>query len=681
MAAIEPLNNELPAPGEPLRQRTHDENQRLLDADLARRLELTRSKLNRRQHRKLSKQYAEYHTLLNRARYNHLVKKRGELIKQLAQLRAAAAEKPSKKLVQQINEVKTQGRRIDAKLKHLQPTVEKFEAIQQRLEIHAQVLRIEREEAENRAAFFEESKVWEDQIYAVFRQSPRLHHITRDSRGREITRIPQIEQIILTPDKIYYRIKTSYQGLIDKYVGKWHFALPYGVDVADLIHEDTLKNLTAACRRVVTVERSETSQALFYVVHRLDSADGIPKTVHLSQVSDFYPMERHRFTPFAAGLGGDRKIVHLDLEQYPNALIAGAAGGGKSNLINATLSQMITMNTPDELRLILIDNKGGIELSHFDNIPHLLLPPVISIEGVVPALKAAREILQQRLALMQKIGARKITDYNKMVKNPLPRLVIVVDEMATLFGVEQTQAIHHELRIISSQGRAVGVHLIVCTQHPSVDILPGWIKTNLTLRISGKMPNHNASIIIVDSISAAHLPDIPGRMVFRRGGFEQILQTPLCDDKEIEKAVRIAREMPEAEWQIQRYGAGSAESVTIASVTEPERKFGRPEYLTAALNLGGSLSPRNIWNNGGKLHASFATLQMMFEDLIEDHKNGAPVVIDGVDFYIEKVHRGYFLKQRIDLQPDFQPPSDSVETSEAPEEPVTETEESTYEPA
>jgi hypothetical protein len=637
---IEAFDNELPAPGEPLKQKTHEENQRLLDSEVARRVELARSKLTRRQLNQLTKKYSQVHRELNRARYNEMVTLWAEMLTQYNQLRALYSEKPSPKLRDEILDLKREGQRISAKLKKLQPLLDKFEQIRQRLETHQQVLQIEREEKENREAFFRESKVWEEQIKAVFRQSPRLHHTTKDSRGKEVTKIPQIEQVILTPDKVYFRIKTSYQGWLDKYVSKWHFALPYGVDVADLVSDETIANLSAACRRVVTIERSETSQALFYVVHRMDSADGIPKSVRLAQVTDFYPKERHRSTPWAAGIGPDRKVVHMDFEQFPHVLVAGESGGGKSNLINAMISQFITMNSPDELRLVLIDNKGGIELSHFDGAPHLLTPPVISIEGVVPSLKMVRQIMTQRLAMFQKAGHRNLASYNKSVKNPLPRLICVVDEMATLIGVEETPDIHRELRILTSQGRAVGIHMIVCTQHPSVDVLPGWIKTNLTLRIASKMPNHTASQIVVDSISAAHLPEVPGRMVFRRGGSEQVLQTPLCDDNAIAHAVKIAKEYPAAEWQL-----NSNDPDEAIEIQDPKPVFGRDEYLRAALENGGSLSPRKIYDQVAKDYLSQKEALKLGDEILEQLLQDARVSIDGVWYIVEKVKKGHYLKQ------------------------------------
>lgn len=631
------LDLEFPKPGAPLQMEIHPKNQALIDAEVARRLELVRTKLSRWQLWRFQREYDHLHRKLNRAGYNRIVQARSEIIEQLRELYIPWQQEPTPALKKQIHELRQEKRIAEQHLRRLQSTFQRFNEVRLRLENHQKALQIQKEEKENRAAFFKEAAVWEGQIIAVFRQSPRLHHITRDSQGREITRIPKIDHILLKPDKVYFRIKTVRQGLIDRLTRVWHSALPYGVDVKALTSEETTDNMTAACGRVVTVERSPRSQNIFYVISRLDAADGIPKMVRMSQVTDHYPMERHKSTVWAAGMGEDRKITHFDFEQYPNILVAGAAGGGKSNLINSFLCQLITMNSPDELRLFLIDNKGGVELSHFEDIPHLLTEPVIRTDAVLPALKLLSEIIDQRYQVFLSHKAKKLVDYNKKVKKPIPRVIVVIDELATLLGLgELTGEIHNELRKISSLGRAAGVHLIVATQHPSVDVLPGWIKTNLTLRIASRMPNHTASQIVVDSITAAHLPEVPGRMVFRRGGFELTLQTPYADDDTIAQSVTIARQYPSPEWQLN--GGDTPAVVESAPV------FGFDEYVRMALIEDGSLSAQRIFDAGAKNHISQPETKRLGKQVIEKLLKMERVQIDDDWYRVAKQSRGYRLE-------------------------------------
>jgi hypothetical protein len=531
----------IPSPGEPLKEEIHPDNQKEMQLKVAERVELLKAKLTRWQRFKLQRRYNRLHSILNRKQWNRLVNERDELSERLAMVKAAYRKKPTQRLKAEGIEIVANGKLISAKIARLRPLAAEFEAVAAKLNAHRRVVELERQEIQDRAEFYREAGVWEQQILAVFRQSPRLHYIYKTSKKEEI-RIPQIQQIILKPDKIYYQIRTTSQNLIDKWLGVWRSALPYGVDIRSLTSDDTLENLTAACGRVVTVERSKRSQNLFYVVSRLDSADGIPNRIIYDQVIEHYPTERHEKTPFVGGVGQDRKAIAFDFEEYPHVLIGGASGGGKSNFINQLLATLITMNTPEQLRLVLIDNKGGVELSHFDSIPHLLYPTITQTSDVLPALVDVRKILNERLAAFKTIGARTLQKFNQKAKQKIPRIIVIVDEMATIIGLGGLTAdIHNELRVITSQGRAVGINMVICTQHPSVDVLPGWIKTNMTLRIASKMPNHVSSQIVVDSISASILPDVPGRMVFRRGGFEMVLQTPLIEDAGVRRAVKLAR--------------------------------------------------------------------------------------------------------------------------------------------
>lgn len=649
------VDHETPAPGEPQRRDVHPENAAVVAEELTRRAEMLRAKLTKRQQKKITKEYRELHRKLNRAGYNALCQRHTELKQRYTYELAAYKEHRTKKQKAVLMAVRREGQAVEKRLGALSSAVARFQSLAARLDAHNRVLAMEKEDAENQKAFFAEAAVWESQIKAVFYQSKRLHHVTVSRKGKPVTIVPQIDHVILKQDKVYFRLRIVRQGLIDRMMGVWQSAIPYGVDISDLVSDETVANLTAACGRVVTVERGQRSQNVYYVISRLDSADGIPQAVRLDQLADYYPTDRHATTPWAAGLGENRVVKHFDFEQHPHILVAGSSGGGKSNLINAILAQLITMNAPGELRLILIDNKGGVELSHFDSVPHLLMPTVIDTSGVLPALRQIRTIMQSRYAMMHSLGVKNLSGYNRKVTNGLPRLVVVIDEMATLLAIDDTSDIHNELRVISSQGRAAGVHLIVSTQHPSVDVLPGWIKTNLTLRIASRMPNHTASQIVVDSITAAHLPEIPGRMVFRRGGFEDIIQTPLIDDAGIAKYVKSACEYPAAEWQLTTAAKtdadDSAAGIVPASVLAPEaaprRRFGYDEYIRMALEIGGSLSSLRIYNSGANQYLSQSECATLGKAVIEELRNRVDVEVDGVLYTVQRSGRGFALVAKL----------------------------------
>lgn len=632
---------EAPAPGEPLKEYIDPTNREALDAQIEARHALIKAKLSKKELRRLRRRYARLHRILNRAQYNDLVTRRDDIWEQYVMVRAAYERKASDKLKTRGRELAAAGREINAKLAAVAAEAAEFADVAGRLTAHERVLQIEREDRQNRDAFHKEAEVWEEQIRAVFRQSPRLHYVYRTDRSEQI-RIPQIQRIIIKPDKMYFQIRTTHQSVVDRWVGAWRSALPYGVDVKALTCDETVDNLSAAVGRIVRIERSKRSQNLFYVIHRLDSADGIPNLVRYEQVVDHYPRERHEKTPWAAGVGEDRKTIFIDFEEYPHVLIAGTNGGGKSNLINQALSTIISMNSPDEVRVVLVDNKGGVELSHFNKIPHLLLPVVKSTEDVLPALKQVRAIMKARFAAFLDIGARSLPSFNARAKTKLPRIILVVDEMATILGIPETDQIHNELRVLSSQARAVGIHLIISTQHPSVDVLPGWVKTNMNLRVAAKMPHHTASQIIVDSVTAAILPDIPGRLVFRRGGYEQILQTPLIEDDGIARAVRIAREYPPAAWQLDAAADGDSLQIEV----DATQVFGPDEFVKIALeHCHGRLSAARVHEHVSREIITLYALRKMAKELIADiQRDGYRYELDGAEYQMRPDGNTYALK-------------------------------------
>jgi hypothetical protein len=624
----------MPAPMEPLTPFIDLDNEKALQEQINARLELMRARLNKKQLKRYKNLYRRLDARLKRARYDQLIVKRQQIKEELLMTHSAWQHERSEKLAERGRKLAAKGREIDQKLAALNDVISAFQDAKSRLEAHQRVLALEEEERENRKTFYTEADVFFHQIKAVFRQSPRLHYRERDSRGKERTVCPEIQRIYLKPDKMYFLIRTSRQGVLDRWAGVWKSALPYGVDIKSLTCDETLENLTAACGRVVTVERGARSQNLFYVIHRLDAADGIPRQIAYEKVVDHYPQEKHADTPWPLGVGDNHKVAWQNFTEFPHVLIAGTNGGGKSNLINEMLATLISMNSPDELRLALIDNKGGVELSHFDNIPHLLMPMVSQPDDVLPALMQLSGLMRARFAQFLKVGARKLADFNARVTEPIPRVVIVIDEMATLIGIDDTPEIQRELRTISSQGRAVGVHLVISTQHPSVDVVPGWIKTNLNLRIAAKMPHHTASQIIVDSGTAATLPDIPGRMVVRRGGFELILQTPLITDAGIARAVKIAREYAPPRWEL-----------NASEIPAPVEKFGRDHYLKIAIeSLGGKISADRVHKIVGNEVMSLHNLRKLKERILDEAEaNGGVIVWNGTPYNCTKDRNSWAL--------------------------------------
>ena len=173
----------------------------------------------------------------------------------------------------------------------------------------------------------------------------------------------------------------------------------------------------------------------------------------------------------------------------PHMLIAGETGSGKSVCINSMITSILFKATPDEVKLILIDPKV-VELSIFKTIPHLLVPVVTDTKKAASALNWAVSEMTSRYKLFAEAGARDIRRFNELAKEEedetLPRIVVIVDELAELM-MAQKREVEDSICRIAQLGRAAGIHLIVATQRPSVDVITGVIKANISSRIAFKV--------------------------------------------------------------------------------------------------------------------------------------------------------------------------------------------------
>ncbi|OGE76111.1 MAG: hypothetical protein A3K05_01465 [Candidatus Doudnabacteria bacterium RIFCSPHIGHO2_01_48_18] len=206
---------------------------------------------------------------------------------------------------------------------------------------------------------------------------------------------------------------------------------------------------------------------------------------------------------FALGRDVAGHPIIADLAAMPHLLIAGATGTGKSVGINALMISLLYRNSPEELRMIVIDPKR-VELNLYNGIPHLLTPVVIDHDKAVNALKWAVAEMDRRYNLLAEAKKRNILEYNSKAENKLPYIVIVVDELADLMAVAQ-QDVEAAIVRLAQMARAVGVHLVVATQRPSVDIITGLIKANITARMAFAVASQVDSRTILDASGAEKL--------------------------------------------------------------------------------------------------------------------------------------------------------------------------------
>ena len=247
---------------------------------------------------------------------------------------------------------------------------------------------------------------------------------------------------------------------------------------------------------------------------------------------------------FALGKDVTGHPVNTTLENMPHLLIAGTTGSGKSVCVNAILTCFLMHNTPDDLRMILVDPKR-VELTGYNGIPHLLSPVVVEIDRVIGALQWMTREMDKRYHMFAKAGSRNIADYNAKMKlqggKKLPLLVIVIDELADLMMIAPGET-EQTITRLAQLARATGIHMILATQRPSVDVVTGLIKANFPARIAFAVASNTDSRVILDQPGAERLLG-RGDMLFQAPDAPSAarLQGVFVADQEIQNLVEFWR--------------------------------------------------------------------------------------------------------------------------------------------
>ncbi|MBC1373995.1 DNA translocase FtsK [Listeria sp. FSL L7-1699] len=260
-------------------------------------------------------------------------------------------------------------------------------------------------------------------------------------------------------------------------------------------------------------------------------------------------------SPLTAALGLDISGTPIitDLQKMPHGLIAGATGSGKSVCINSLLVSLLYKATPDQLKLLLIDPKM-VELAPYNLIPHLVSPVITDAKAATVALKWAVEEMERRYQLFSHTGVRNMEKYNEYASHPdhtgekLPYILIVIDELADLMMVAPND-VEESISRIAQKARACGIHMIVATQRPSVDVITGLIKANIPTRVSFSVSSQIDSRTILDASGAEKLLG-KGDMLFLPSGASKPvrLQGTFVSDEEIDAVVAHVRSQGEADY-------------------------------------------------------------------------------------------------------------------------------------
>ncbi len=263
--------------------------------------------------------------------------------------------------------------------------------------------------------------------------------------------------------------------------------------------------------------------------------------------------------PIALGKDINGRIVTADLASMPHVLIAGSTGSGKSVAINAMIMSVLFKSTPEQVRMILVDPKR-VELGMYEGIPHLFTPIITEAKLAANALRNAVKEMERRLKLLAANHVRNIDQFNKLFENgseylfedvnqePLPYIMIIIDELADLMMLDRAN-VEEAITRLAQMARAVGIHLILATQRPSVDVITGLIKANVPTRMSFRLATKVDSRTIIDSNGAESLLG-RGDMLFLPPGTSRLqrVHAPFVTEKEIAAVTSFWKAQGEAEY-------------------------------------------------------------------------------------------------------------------------------------
>jgi DNA segregation ATPase FtsK/SpoIIIE, S-DNA-T family len=283
-----------------------------------------------------------------------------------------------------------------------------------------------------------------------------------------------------------------------------------------------------------------------------------PAKVTLGDVFQAYPDANDWTLPVGLGKDISGRAVFFDLSEMPHLLVAGTTGSGKSVMLNGLLTSLLLTTDPRQVKMVLVDPKR-VELSQFGRVPHLITPVVTDVKKAANALAWAVAEMERRYQVLENIGVRSVEGYNDRAETQMPYVVVVIDELADLM-MQAGAKVEDAIIRLAQKARAVGIHLVVATQRPSVDVITGMIKANVPSRIAFAVSSQVDSRVILDSPGAEALLGM-GDMLYKpvSAARPSRVQGAFISEAEVDRVVSATVDA----------ALGRAEARFVEEVTEP----------------------------------------------------------------------------------------------------------------
>lgn len=376
-------------------------------------------------------------------------------------------------------------------------------------------------------------------------------------------------------------------------VTRYELTLPDGVSVSRVLNIETDISMAIEAKSKIRIEAPIPGKKAFGI----ELENDVPSTVGMREL-----LESPEFTnckdplPIAIGKDINGKVIIKSLPKMIHLLVAGSSGSGKSIFIHSLMMSILCKYSPDDVRFIMIDPKR-VEFTMYNNLPHLMLPNVVSEhDKALNSIKWCVQEMEERYKKLQQTECQNLEQYNKQpeVLNgsiaKMPYLIIVVDELAELMGGALKKDFEAGIQRITQLGRAAGIHMVVATQRPSVDVVTGTIKNNMPTRVAFALASFADSKTVLDEGGAENLLG-KGDMLFapQDMNIKIRLQAAFCDNDEIRNAIKYVKENNESTYDEdvmkQVYAAKTEESAAGGEGGFDGADDGMDDYMKLAVKF------------------------------------------------------------------------------------------------